>query len=378
MARGLDNAKSDKKDEFYTGYDDIEKEMVNYKEKFKGKVIYCNCDDPEWSNFTKYFMNNFNFYGLKKLISTHFEIDRTSYKLEFDGKTVVKKPLKQNKEFEQLGLFDEIAQKFSGDFRSPECISILEEADIVVTNPPFSLFRPYVAQLMDYNKDFIIMGNVNAITYREIFPLFMNNKMWFGQSIHSGDREFRVPENYPLNASSVRVDEVGNKYIRVKGVRWFTNIDYPALHELLPMLSKEQNARNGVNYLKYDNYNAINIDKTKDIPFDYEGAMGVPITFLDKYSPEQFKILGLAKGSDTFQIKRTIIYKHPIQYKDGKMKKDNNVNAAPAIRHEFKPEGKYYTADNVEGYISSLYARIIIENKLKYDKWGNVLEGEKK
>jgi len=375
MARGLDNAKSNKKDEFYTSYDDVEKEMVNYKDKFKNKVIYCNCDDPEWSNFTKYFINNFAFYRLKKLVCTHFEVDKPSYKLEYDGHKITKTPLKQNKMFEQLSLFDKDVQGFSGDFRSPECIEILKKSDIIITNPPFSLFRTYLAQLLEYKKQFIIMGSVNSVTYREIFPLFMENKVWLGQSIHSGDREFRVPDDYPLDAAGYRVDNAGNKYIRVKGVRWLTNIDYPALHGMLPMLSMKQNERNGVAYDQYDNYDAINVDKTKDIPFDYRKPMGVPITFLDKYNPDQFRILGLAKGSDTFHAKRTRIYENPIQHYKGKQKKDNNVNAAPAIRTTNIESDKYYTADNVSGYIRSLYARLLIENKMEYDEFGN-LKGE--
>lgn len=306
MARGLDNAKSNKKDEFYTSYDDIEKEMVNYKDKFKNKVIYCNCDDPKWSNFTKYFINNFAFYHLKKLVCTHLEVNKPSYKLEYDGHKITKTPLKQNKMFEQLSLSDKDVQGVSGDFRSSECIEILKQSDIIITNPPFSLFRTYIAQLLEYKKQFIIMGSVNSVAYREISPLFMENKVWLGQSIHSGDREFRVPNDYPLDAAGYRVDNAGNKYIRVKGVRWFTNIDYPALHGMLPMLSMKQNERNGVVYNQYDNYDAINVDKTKNIPFDYRKPMGVPITFLDKYNPDQFEIIKFRKGDDDKDLCYTI------------------------------------------------------------------------
>jgi hypothetical protein len=177
-----------------------------------------------------------------------------------------------------------------GDFRSRECIELLQQADIVVTNPPFSLFREYVAQLIQYDKKFIVIGNVNAITYKGVFELIKENKLWLGASIHSGDREFSVPEDYPLYAAGYRTDEKGKKYIRVKGVRWFTNIDYDERHEDLILYKKYYG--NEAEYPKYDNYDAINVDKTKDIPMDYEGAMGVPITFLDKYNPEQFKILG--------------------------------------------------------------------------------------
>jgi len=279
--KDLQAANQGKKDEFYTQLTDIEKELGYYKEHFFGKVVFCNCDDPAESNFWKYFSLNFEHLGLKKLISTHYEQDKPSYKLEIvsdtnsDGKInvldTIKTPLKQN-----------------GDFRSPECIDILKEADIVVTNPPFSLFREYVAQLFACDKKFIIIGNVNAITYKDIFQHIKQNKLWMGKSIHSGDREFRVPEHYPLNAAGTRVDELGNKYIRVKGVRWFTNLDYKERHEEL-MLYRTYNEKD---YPRYDNYDAINVDKTKDIPMDYNGIIGVPITFLDKYSPEQFEILG--------------------------------------------------------------------------------------
>lgn len=285
--RDMIKANRDKKDEFYTQLSDIEKEMKHYQEQFRDKVIFCNCDDPVDSNFWKYFELNFTKLGLKRLISTHYEEDKPSYMLEInrdengDGlitsKDIIKTKLKQN-----------------GDFRSPECIELLKQADIVITNPPFSLFREYVAQLMEYDKKFIIIGNVNAITYKEFFPLIKDNKVWMGASIHSGDREFKIPNDYPLKASGFRVDELGNKYIRVKGVRWWTNMDYPQRHEDLLMYK----TYNPTDYPKYDNYDAINVDKTSDIPYDYFGVMGVPITFLDKYNPNQFKILSDSRYHD--------------------------------------------------------------------------------
>jgi len=279
---GLRKASKAKQDEFYTQLSDIEKELKHHKDFFRGKTVFCNCDDPENSNFWKFFELNFEHLGFKKLIATHFEIDKPSYKLELttditgDGKIdkadIVRTPLMQN-----------------GDFRSPECIEILKEADVVVTNPPFSLFREYMAQLMEYNKKFLILGNLNAIIYKEIFPLFLNNKIWLGSSIHSGDREFRVPENYIVHSTSKRVDENGVQYVRVSGVRWFTNLDYKERHEdlILYKVYKENE------YPKYDNYNAINVDITKDIPIDYNDVMGVPITFMDKFNPEQFELLGI-------------------------------------------------------------------------------------
>lgn len=282
----LHAANKAKKDEFYTSLTDIEKEMKNYREQFKGKTVFCNCDDPETSMFWKYFELNFTSLGLKKLISTHYETSIPSYKLELvsdmtgDGKIdsadIIKTPLVQN-----------------GDFRSPECIDILKDADIICTNPPFSLFREYMAQLMEYDKRFIIIGNVNAITYKEIFPLIEDGKVWLGQSIHSGDREFRVPDDYPLNAASCRIDENGVKYIRVKGVRWFTNLDYNERHDDL-ILYKKYSVEY---YPNLDNYKAININKTSEIPLDYYDVMAVPITFLDKWNPDQFDIVGRADAN---------------------------------------------------------------------------------
>lgn len=278
--KGLHKASRNKKDEFYTQISDIEKELKNYRAQLKDKIIFCNCDDPEYSNFWKYFELNFEFLKIKKLIATHYQEEVPSYKLELvrtaDGIKKIKTTLTEN-----------------GDFRSQECIEILKEADIVVTNPPFSLFREYVAQLIEYNKQFIIIGNVNAITYKEIFSLIKNNKIWLGQSIHSGDREFQVPNDYPLDASGYRIDENGNRFIRVKGVRWYTNMDYKERHE--EFISYK--IYNEDEFPKYDNYDAINIGKTKEIPIDYDGVMGVPITFMDKYNPDQFEVLGLSASA---------------------------------------------------------------------------------
>lgn len=306
----LGAAKASKKDEFYTQLADIEKELVHYREYFRDKVVFCNCDDPYESNFFKYFALNFNALGLKKLITTCYdgspiaqqelplfptddtEPKKKAYKVEIsevpdmDGNgatdlTDVQLLLKSSDHNVKAEL------KGNGDFRSPECIELLKQADIVVTNPPFSLFREYVAQLVKYNKKYLIIGNVNAVTYKEIFPLIKDNKLWLGASIHSGDREFRVPDSYPLNAAGQRVDENGVKYIRVKGVRWFTNIDYSKRHEDLILIKHYAPDE----YPTYDNYEAINIDVTNDIPDDYKGLMGVPITFLDKFNPDQFEIV---------------------------------------------------------------------------------------
>ena len=276
--KNLRKADSSKKDEFYTQLSYIEKEIANYKKHFKNKVVFCNCDDPEESNFWNYFALNFEHLGLKKLVSTHYEMEKPSYKLEIvkdknkDGKInkldTIKTPLKQN-----------------GDFRSPECIEILKEADIVVTNPPFSLFREYVAQLFEYKKKFIIIGNLNAITYKEIFRLIKNNKIWLGATLDGRNIWFRIPDTY----ENYHKIEDGIKYAFVASTVWFTNLDYKKRHEDF-ILSKTYRG-NKNEYPKYDNYNAINVDKTKDIPMDYKGAMGVPITFLNKYNPDQFEIV---------------------------------------------------------------------------------------
>lgn len=294
----LHQAGQAKKDEFYTQLVDIENELKHYKDQFRGKVVFCNCDDPKESNFVKYFSRNFEHLGLKKLIATHYKdanlfAKELPYKLEYTG----------DKNGNRMPDADEFMTEMigSGDFRSEECIELLKEADIIVTNPPFSLFREYVAQLSEYDKKFLIIGNVNSITYKECFKLIKDNKMWLGASIHSGDREFRVPEDYPLTAASSRIDSEGNKYIRVKGVRWFTNLDYEARHENLVLYKKYTPGE----YPKYDNYDAIEVSKTADIPINYKGAMGVPITFLDKYNPEQFEIMGLA--NDKREIDKAFI-----------------------------------------------------------------------
>lgn len=328
--QGLHNANRAKNDEFYTQRADIEKEMSHYREFFHGKTVFCNCDDPFESEFFKYFASNFNFLGLKKLLATcfvsstivgkelDFWVDETSGQISFlpapnatllpTGHRPYKIEITEVTDENGDGRIDlsDVAALIrnrkntltllsgDGDFRSAECVELLQEADVVCTNPPFSLFREYVAQLIAHQKKFIIIGNVNAVTYKEVFPLIMNNQMWMGYSIHSGDREFRVPDEYPLNAAGFRVDERGTKYIRVKGVRWFTNVDYDERHEKLTLYKKYTPEE----YPKYDNYDAINVNATADIPCDYDGVMGVPITFLDKYNPEQFEIVAFRKGDD--------------------------------------------------------------------------------
>lgn len=313
----LGAAKTAKKDEFYTQLTDIEKEMRYYRKHFKGKTVLCNCDDPFESNFFKYFVLNFNRLGLKKLIATCYTGSPIAGKqlslfdIIGDDEEKQDKPYKAvvTKVYDVTGdggvdMFD-VAELFKsheneltelygdGDFRSEECLALLDEADIVVTNPPFSLFREYVTTLMEHDKKFIIIGNVNAITYKEFFPLLKENKVWIGPSIHSGDRKFYVPDDYPLNAAGCGVDEDGRRFIRVKGVRWYTNLDIRQRHEEMILVKRYSPEE----YPSYENYGAIEVSKTSDIPCDYAGVMGVPITFMDKYSPDQFEILGLSIGT---------------------------------------------------------------------------------
>jgi len=294
--KNLRNASKAKKDEFYTQLSDIEKELGHYEKHFKNKAVFCNCDDPRISNFFHYFSYNFEKLGLKKLITTCYKNQQPDLFSQNNSEKAIYLEYTGDKNNDKIPNPEEIGIKHlkgNGDFRSDECIELLKQADVVITNPPFSLFREYVAQLVKYDKKFIIIGNLNALTYKEIFKLVKENKIWFGHSIHSGDREFGVPDNYPLNAASSRIDENGNKFIRVKGVRWFTNLDYKERHEDLILFKKY----NKTDYPKYDNYDAINVDVTKDIPVDYKGAIGVPITFMDKYNPEQFEIIGMSASA---------------------------------------------------------------------------------
>ena len=279
----FDIAKREKNDEFYTQFEDIEKELIYYKKQFKDKVIYCNCDNPHESNFFKYFIENFNDLGIKKLIATNYKSQYipVAYKAEIVEVKNTDKVFENPKN--KLTTL-----KGDGDFRSDECIELLKVADIVVTNPPFSLFREYVAQLMEYKKKFLIIGNINALTYKEIFPLIKENKIWFGKNTSVSKMEFRIPDYYPILTKNYRIDPLsGDRFIRANGIRWFTNLEVSKRHENLTLYKKY----NPDEYPKYDNYDAIEVSKVAEIPYDYEGAMGVPITFIDKYNPEQFEIL---------------------------------------------------------------------------------------
>ena len=284
----LHTAKTAKNDEFYTMLTDIEKEMRYYKDFFKGKVVYCNCDDARESNFFKYFSLNFEFLGLKKLISTGYKADGKGVVLVYEGD----KNGNRRVDNEEI-IVNEL--NGDGDFRSEECIEYLKECDVVVTNPPFSLFRQYVKQLMDYNKKFIIIGNQNAITYKEIFPYIKNNQLWLGMSMNGSNRWFVAPDSYEVkeNAAGYKLDEKGRKMFFVNGVTWFTNIENKRRNEKLDLYKKYSFE----DYPKYDNYDAIEVSRVDEIPMDYDGVMGVPITFLYKYNPTQFEIIGIANSA---------------------------------------------------------------------------------
>ena len=279
-----------KQDEFYTQLSDIEKELKHYRKHFRGKTVYCNCDDPTISNFFRYFHLNFAKLGLKRLITTCYKNRQTEMFSKHDMETAA------GLEYVGNGIEPTVFQlNEDGDFRSRECIELLKQADIVVTNPPFSLFREYIAQLVEYDKEFLVIGNMNAITYKEIFPLIRNAKLWLGRGPAGRDMLFDVPEDYAREL--VRNKKEGSAYRLVDGVIkgrlgnavWFTNLDHKKRNEELVLFKRYSPEE----YPKYDNYDAINVDKTDHIPVDYAGEMGVPITFLDKHNPEQFEIIGM-------------------------------------------------------------------------------------
>lgn len=322
--KNLKKARSSKNDEFYTQLKDIEKELRHYRHHFKDKIVYCNADDPRVSNFFHYFSYNFEHLGLKKLITTCYknqEMDLFSMHDQESAIALVYEGEKDNGRVPTVDNIGVIELKGDGDFRSPEAIEFLKEADIVVTNPPFSLFREYVEQLIEYDKKFLIIGNYNAVTYKEVFPLFQKNKMWIGFSPRS--MEFKTPsgEMKSVNAS------------------WFTNLDISKRHEEIILFKKF----NEKDYPKYDNYDAIEVGKVADIPMDYEGVMGVPITFLDRYNPEQFEIVGITDRHNSSGLK-TKTYTE----KDHKNYSDLNRRSVSI---------------NPDGTFKHYYARILIKNK---------------
>jgi len=377
----FDNAKKNKADEFYTQMSDIEAEMKHYKDQFRDKVVFCNCDDPFESNFFKYFALNFNFLGLKKLIATSYAGSPVAFQqlhlYEVDGIKSNHINSKHPYKIEISEVSDENADgavdlrdvmsllknrkntltllNGNGDFRSEESIALLKEADIVATNPPFSLFREYVSQLMEYKKKFIIIGSKNAITYKGVFNFIKENKIWLGNGFPNGNAYFKIPTHYSREwANGVYNPETG--LVKFRNVGWFTNLDFKKRHDRLTLFKHYTPNE----YLSYDNYDAINVDKVSEIPDDFNGMMGVPITFLDCFNPEQFEIIAITK---TWFRAATKTYPKQIQVSaNGKESLVTKLNDGAAIKVESPPKGKtYYIVDNE--YFIQLYARIIIRRK---------------
>lgn len=352
----LSQAKEAKNDEFYTQLSDIEAELRHYKNHFKGKTVLCNCDDPRVSNFFHYFSYNFERLGLRRLITTCYKSQQRDLFSLNDSERAIWLEYNGDMNGNRIPDPEEIGINYfegDGDFRSQECIELLRQADIVCTNPPFSLFRDYIAQLMEYKKKFIIIGNKNAITYKEVFPYIMNNKLWLGWTPMSRDLLFDIPKEYAEYL--VKNKKEGSSYRIVDGVVkgrsqsiWFTNLDHPKRHEILPIFQHYTPEM----YPEYDNYGAIEVSRTVDIPCDYDGVMGVPISFLDKYNPEQFEIVGMAENEDLYGLK-TKVY--------------TAEEKSSAYRAKFHKPGSYdLNASGVlviNGQFEKVYQRILIRRK---------------
>ena len=355
--KNLHTAKRAKNDEFYTQLDDIADELRHYKAHFQGKTVYCNCDDPRVSNFVRYFAMNFAFLGLRKLIATCYKNQDADLFSRHDQERAVKLEYTGHRQGEHDFRPEDIESTLlegDGDFRSAECTKLLDEADIVVTNPPFSLFREYVVQLVEHDKRFLIIGNKNAITYREVFPLIRDNRMWIGHTPMSKDLLFDLPDNY---AQELRKSQkAGSAYRIIDGVVkgrsqgiWFTNMDHAKRHEELPLWRTYDAAT----YPHYDNYDAINVNKVVDIPADWNGPMGVPISFLDKHNPDQFEILGTSdNGIVDARIKTTPGLRR-------KFVDDYYASGGTGSYREGNPTAGYYQ----DGVANMAYKRIFIRNR---------------
>lgn len=355
LNRSLVGAKLAKEDEFYTQLSDIERELKHYKKHFKGKTVYLNCDDPRVSNFFHYFSYNFEKLGLKKLIATCYKSQAVDLFSQNQSEDAICLVYEGDKDGSMTPNLDEISinrLKGDGDFRSAESIELLKESDIVVTNPPFSLFREYVAQLMKYDKKFVIVGNQNAISYKEIFALIKANKMWLG--VNNGDMAFRVPDYYEPRDTRFWVDEHGQKWRSLGNAAWFTNLDLAKRHEDL-ILYKTYDPEL---YPSYDNYDAIEVSKVSDIPMDFDGVMGVPLTFLDKHNPDQFEILGLSG----LEYPMTKTYGKKEKVVDGVRKKSETGTLRAVIRTASFGAGTYFDV----GYpVKGVYRRLFIRRKEK-------------
>jgi hypothetical protein len=366
-SKHLHKAKKNKNDEFYTQLSDIEKELKHYKNHFRGKVVYCNCDDPRVSGFFHYFSYNFENLGLKKLISSCYKNQSMDLFSQNDSEQAIYLEYDGDENKNHVPDTDEIginSFKGDGDFRSKESIELLKQADIIVTNPPFSLFREYIAQLIEYKKEFLIIGNLNAMKYGEIYPYFQSNQIWFGATMFNGGAAHFIgsPDLYdPEKMSNPKNAYIkdGKLYWRVNGVRWFTNLEHNKRHEELVLYS----TYNPENYPRYDNYNAIEVSKVVEIPRDYSGVMGVPISFLDKYNPNQFEIIGLSMKAG-FGLQSNKFYDSYKEIKDdgtftGSSGKKTNGNPMLAG----KPQKGNYYIDESGNCAYSLYDRLFIVNK---------------
>lgn len=398
----LTKSKNEKNDEFYTQFSEIQREINAYIEYnpnvFKDKVILLPCDDPEWSNFTKFFAQNFERLGLKKLISTSYSIDNkvkrynVSYQLSlFETESPIFDEIKSKKNGKIFILdrdknksgkidIDDLEWKYlegDGDFRSDEVKKLRDESDIIITNPPFSLFRQFVDWIMEAKKSFIIMGNKNAISYKEIFPYLMNNRMWVGASPLNGGRWMIMPDGINVESKTAKKNEYGQTLVNIAGVCWFTNVEHGKRHQPLQLMTMSDNLKfskhedvkkNG--YIKYDNYDAIDISYVDSIPSDYKGIMGVPITFMDKYNPDQFIILALGNSRENFTPNKDYINPKKI-LKNGNIVNGGAINCVLAINVKEKPNDIYYISDNSD-YLIAPYARILIEFKEEYKNGNNI------
>ena len=396
----LKEAKAAKNDEFYTQFHDIEVEMNAYLEYdpnvFRDKTVLLPCDDPEWSNFTRYFAAKFDELGLKKLVSTSYAPESKKYKTpyqpslfeqgapQFDqDKTAVKGKifiLEQDKSGDGRINIDDLEWKYlegDGDFRSKEVTDLRDEADFIITNPPFSLFREFLAWIMEGKKRFAVIGNMNAITYKEVFPLIKNNQIWLGATGNGNDMVFGVPEGAKVDdkdrQKAARLGYVGN-YTRLGNSCWFTSIEHGRRHQPLALMTMADNLRYSRHkelrgkpaYDHYDNYDAIEVPFTDAIPSDYDGVMGVPISFLIKYCPEQFEILGITSGRDEFEARPIKRYLNPIQVnRNGTTSNGSKANTRATIVLPSVPDDIYYLADNASGPLQILYARILIRHVSK-------------
>lgn len=388
----LTNAKNAKNDEFYTQYHDIEKEINAYldynEDLFKGKTILLPCDDPEWSNFTKFFAQNFERLGLRELISTSYAQESKKYKSKYqptlfelnDPQFDEDKSIKNGKIFKLShdksgdGRIDvnDLEWEYlegDGDFKSNEIRNLRDKADFIITNPPFSLFREFLEWVKEAQKQFVIIGSMNAITYKEVFPLIKENKVWLGATGNGSDMVFAVPKGASVaekdKQKAAKLGYVGS-YTRLGNSCWFTNIDHGRRHQPLALMNEHDIIKFGSKkpFEHYDNYEAIEVPTVKFIPNDYEGVMGVPISFLDKYSPEQFEIVGLTSGRDEFECRPSKKYKNPKQHNpNGLIGNGSKANTRATLRLRETPSDIYYTADNADGPLAIVYARILIQHK---------------